>query len=211
MPASAQIIYEDLHLVPTYAKAHGIAMGLAFTVMMPLGIFIIRIPNSKHAVYVHAGWQLLSWIMMIAGLVFGLRVGKILNRVRYHQFLFTSGSKAPLADSDKKLHNNTHTVFGTVIVVLLILQPFLGLGHHLRFRKTQKRGMWTRAHVWYGRLLILLGIINGGLGLQLAANTLGGRIAYGIVGFISGVAMICTTIMVDMNLRKPANIGAVAG
>jgi hypothetical protein len=85
MPASAQIIYEDLHLVPSYAKAHGIAMGLAFTVMMPLGIFIIRIPNSKYAVYVHAGWQLLSWIIMIVGLVFGLRVGKILNRVRYRE------------------------------------------------------------------------------------------------------------------------------
>ena len=56
-------------------------MGLAFTGMFPLGILIIRIPNNKYAVYTHAGWQLLSWILMIAGLVFGLRVGKILDRV----------------------------------------------------------------------------------------------------------------------------------
>lgn len=56
-------------------------MGLSFTVMFPLGLVIIRIPNNKYAVYIHAGWQLLSWILMITGLVFGIRVGKIIDRV----------------------------------------------------------------------------------------------------------------------------------
>lgn len=37
------------------------------------------------------------------------------------------------------------------------------------------------AHKWLGRATLTLGAINGGLGLQLAANTTGGEIAYGVV------------------------------
>jgi hypothetical protein len=33
------------------------------------------------------------------------------------------------------------------------------------------RSFYSTLHVWYGRGLILLGMINGGLGLELANNT----------------------------------------
>ncbi|KAK1142236.1 DOMON domain-containing protein frrs1L [Aspergillus melleus] len=171
----SQIIFEELHLVPKYAKAHGIVMSLAFTVMMPLGVLAIRFLRVKGTIWVHVVWQMLSWILMLAGLATGIRVGKILDR----------------------LHNNAHTILGTIIVVLLLLQPFIGLIHHFRFRKTQRPGKWTRLHVWYGRVLILLGIINGGLGLELAANTTGGEIAYGVVGGVFGVALLLVAVLVE--------------
>lgn len=44
--------------------------------------------------------------------------------------------------------------------------------------------------MWYGRALILLGMINGGLGLQLANNTKGGKIAYIVVAGLSGAAFL---------------------
>lgn len=74
----------------------------------------------------------------------------------------------------------------------MILQPLFGLIHHLRFRKVQKRTIWTWIHMWYGRTLIILGIINGGLGLRLAHITtpVGGKIAYGVVAGISGLAFL---------------------
>lgn len=43
------------------------------------------------------------------------------------------------------------------------------------------RTIWASLHVWYGRALVTLGIINGGLGLRLSDNTKGGEIAYGVV------------------------------
>ncbi|KAK2596736.1 hypothetical protein QQS21_006191 [Conoideocrella luteorostrata] len=46
--------------------------------------------------------------------------------------------------------------------------PVLGWLHHQHFLKHKKRGPISYAHIWYGRLLIVLGMINGGLGLQLA-------------------------------------------
>lgn len=56
-------------------------MGLVFTIMMPIGVFIIRFCKGKNTIWIHAGWQTLSWVLMIAGLASGIRVGKILDRV----------------------------------------------------------------------------------------------------------------------------------
>ncbi|KAI9040171.1 cytochrome b561 domain-containing protein [Aspergillus affinis] len=171
----ARIIFEDLHLVPKLVKSHAIVMGLAFTVMMPLGVLVIRFLRVKGTIWIHAVWQMLSWILMLAGLATGIRVGKIVDR----------------------LHNNAHTILGTIVVVLLLLQPFIGLIHHFRFRKARAPGKWTRLHVWYGRVLILLGIINGGLGLKLVKNTPGGEIAYGVVGGVFGAALLLVTVLVE--------------
>jgi hypothetical protein len=42
--------------------------------------------------------------------------------------------------------------------------------------------------MWYGRILIILGVVNGGLGLKLAANSHGGEIAYGVVAGVMAIA-----------------------
>lgn len=57
----------------------------------------------------------------------------------------------------------------------------LGLIHHQIYRSRHSRTLWATAHVWFGRVVITLGIINGGLGLQLSGNTVKGEIAYGVV------------------------------
>lgn len=76
------IIYEDLHLVPAFAKAHGLAMGIAFTIVFPLGAILLRVIRSKFGMRAHIVSQLLGYVLMIAGLATGIRVGKILGRVR---------------------------------------------------------------------------------------------------------------------------------
>ena len=49
------------------------------------------------------------------------------------------------------------------------------------FRKHQKSTVWGAAHCWMGRVILILGTINGGLGLQLSGNTVKGEIAYGVL------------------------------
>ena len=87
-------------------------------------------------------------------------------------------------------------------MVLLILQPFIGLIQHLRYKKTRERGIWTVVHRWYGRALILLGMINGGLGLRLANDTIGGKIAYGVVAGVSGSSLLGLIIWSERKDRK---------
>ncbi|OBT39967.1 hypothetical protein VE00_09992 [Pseudogymnoascus sp. WSF 3629] len=168
------IVFADLPLVPNYAKAHGILMGLAFVVVLPGGAILMRLLSSKGktAVWVHVGIQLVGWVLMISGLAMGAKVGKILDR----------------------LENNAHTILGTVVVALLLFQPLFGFLHHRRFMATQKRGKMTLFHVWYGRILILLGMLNGGFGLKLAANSPGGNIAYGVVAGVIGATYVAVIV-----------------
>jgi hypothetical protein len=71
------------------------------------------------------------------------------------------------------------------VVILLAIQPVFGWLHHAHYRKVGKRGAFSYIHVWYGRVLILLGIINGGLGLLLADRTSGAwLIAYCVVAAV---------------------------
>jgi hypothetical protein len=110
-----------------------------------------------------------------------------------------------------KLENNPHTIIGTTVVILMLFQPVFGIIHHRRFLATQKRGKLTYLHVWYGRALILLGMINGGLGLKLAANTNAGKIAYGVVAGLMGSTYLA--VMINFELKdgskrssKPADV-----
>ncbi|GIK00070.1 hypothetical protein Aspvir_004085 [Aspergillus viridinutans] len=171
-PASATILYQDLYLVPSYAKAHGILMSVAFVLIFPLGATVLRLSKSKHAVWLHAGIQLTGWALMLGGLATGLRVGKILDR----------------------LHNNAHTVFGTVIVVLMLIQPFLGAIHHWRYIRKKTPSALVPVHVWLGRILIILGMVNGGLGLRLADNTHGGKIVYAVVAGVCGAMYLAWVV-----------------
>jgi hypothetical protein len=53
--------------------------------------------------------------------------------------------------------------------------------HHRHYLKTQGRGLISYVHVWWGRVLMVLGVVNGGLGLELARESNGYIIAYGVV------------------------------
>lgn len=64
---------------------------------------------------------------------------------------------------------------------LFLFQPVLGLLHHLQYRKKGRRTPWSYGHIWFGRVLLILATIDGGLGLQLSANTTKGEIAYGVI------------------------------
>ncbi|KAF7865674.1 hypothetical protein EAF04_005840 [Stromatinia cepivora] len=98
--------------------------------------------------------------------------------------------------------NTTHMIFGIILVVLFFIQPFLGLIHHWRYMRAQRRGMFGYIHLWYGRILIVLAVINGGLGLQLASNTKNGEIAYGIIAAFMGLFYIGVVVFTAMRKRR---------
>lgn len=74
--------------------------------------------------------------------------------------------------------------------------------HHLQFRKTQARGIPGYIHVWYGRVVIILGVVNGGLGLKLAHKANKYLIAYGVVAGVVGIIYIGTIVLTGMKKRK---------
>jgi hypothetical protein len=67
---------------------------------------------------------------------------------------------------------NAHTIIGLAVVFsLLAFQPIGGWLQHRYNKRYAGRGVQGTLHVWFGRAIIVLGIVNGGLGLQMAGDT----------------------------------------
>jgi hypothetical protein len=103
----------------------------------------------------------------------------------------------------KLQYSNYHPIIGIVIFAFLFFQPILGILHHIGFKKTGTRGVASYAHLWLGRILITLGIINGGLGLMLAGNVHRGTyIAYGIVAGFFWLAWMLAACFGEVRRRR---------
>lgn len=128
--------------------AHAVLAALAFVVFFPIGGIMIRLLSFPGLWLAHGVFQIFAYLMYIVA--FGMGVWLASN---FHML------------------GETHAILGIVVFCLLFFQPILGFAHHVSFKKHGKRGLWSYCHLWIGRLVITLGIINGGLGLKLAKKT----------------------------------------
>lgn len=99
--------------------------------------------------------------------------------------------------------DHAHTKLGAIVVGLLTLQPIFGYLHHRHYTRYQGRGVISHVHIWYGRVLIVIGIINGGLGLELAGNKSGAYvISYSVVASVIAVAYLGSTLFGHVKRRR---------
>jgi len=150
-----------------YRNIHGIIMSVVVLIMFPLGALAMRVLGRW---WLHAMLQALGMLLLLAGFGIGVFVAKEERKVSsLVLFCFTEAWKLILRR--EQLFNNVHTILGTVLVGLFVTaQPLLGVLQHLFYRKNQRRGAQGHAHLWLGRLLIVGGVVNGGLGLALVGD-----------------------------------------
>ncbi|KAL1841629.1 hypothetical protein VTJ49DRAFT_6806 [Mycothermus thermophilus] len=141
---------------PAILVAHGVILALVFAVLYPTGSLMMPLVKKW---WFHGLWQAVSFGLMWAGFGLGVVVARDRNM----------------------LFDQTHTIYGTVIIAALGLQPFFGYLHHLHYLKHRSRGVISYLHIWYGRVLMALGVVNGALGLRLARESDGFIIAYSVV------------------------------
>lgn len=83
--------------------------------------------------------------------------------------------------------------------------------HHRKYKSTGGKTQWTHAHVWFGRLLIFMGIINGGLGIELAKGGPGesrtGMIVYIIAAAVGATSLLVVMIFVTIRDARGGNGG----
>ncbi|KAM3462184.1 hypothetical protein MY5147_004375 [Beauveria neobassiana] len=137
----------------TLPLAHGILMMIVWVILYPAGALLMPIIGKW---MFHSLFQTIAFLAMWAGLGMGY----------------------VLADRMNTFWKNTHTKLGIIVCALMVLQPILGALHHTSFKRSGGRGALSHIHAWYGRALILIGIVNGGLGLQLAGTGMAFRTAY---------------------------------
>lgn len=102
--------------------------------------------------------------------------------------------------SDMQQLSTYHAIIGIVTFSLLWAQAVWGYVAHSFYKTYQHRTWLAYGHVWLGRTLITVGMIQGGLGLLLADDAGPAYYkAYGIVAGIIWFAYMSFSIWSDVN------------
>lgn len=87
----------------------------------------------------------------------------------------------------------------------------MGLLQHLHYGKQSSKSIFAHIHRWLGRFLVILCIINGGLGLKFAgigeAVPVGVIIAYGVIAGLMGVGYIFLVFLSISRVRRDNHRG----
>lgn len=169
----------------TLILVHGVMASLAFVGLFPIGSILIAVVNFSGVVWFHAALQILAIIICISA--FGIGV-----------YLATSFG----------ILRSAHPIIGIVLLIVVILQPITGWLHHRLFRKYHHRTLWSYFHLWSGRTAILLGMVNGGLGLALARTGRSAVIAYGVFAGVIGVIYIAAAYLGERRRKQKAALPA---
>jgi Cytochrome domain of cellobiose dehydrogenase/Eukaryotic cytochrome b561 len=158
---------------------HGLIMGACFVILFPLGALLIRLP-VRLAFWLHVIWQSCT--------VFGVLVG------------FSLGIYISVKNNNHPKLDSAHQGLGIAITLLVLIQPTLGFLHHRIYKRTASPTLLGKIHRLYlGPGIILLGIVDGALGLNLAADN--GKIpAY--VGFVLFIAIVCALALWTLRRRN---------
>lgn len=146
----------------TIITAHGVIMAITFAILYPIGSILMPLIGRW---LVHGVVQLIAFFLMWAG--FGL--GYYYSKNTLDTFF-----------------NDTHTRMGTIVVALLGIQPILGWIHHAGYKRYQRRTIISHIHIWYGRVLLAVGIVNGGIGMHEKGTDEKYKIAYAVVAGVLG-------------------------
>jgi hypothetical protein len=183
--SSSSISTVNTGSVESRRKAHAIIMILVFVIFFPSFALMLRIVPRSKIVYFHACFQLFTLAMAIAGFGIGISMARSLGLIRMY-----------------------HPIIGMVTVPSLVLfQPAMGFIQHRYFQRTGGKSAFAYLHRWVGRCLIVLGIINAGLGFRLAGIGLpiapvGAVIAYAVVAGLVGICYILTILLLSLRKRR---------
>jgi hypothetical protein len=147
--------------------------------------------------------------------------------------------------SDFGIWSDSHPRLGLAILALAILQPIFGAVHHRLFKRRSAAaaaGTASKApgrtlpyvtqegleidtdtcrgyiHLWVGRSLIVLGIINGGLGIRLSSyspfrtdnQTRTSAIIYGVIAGVMFGLYVLLVVLFELRRKRAARQATVA-
>ncbi|OXV08605.1 hypothetical protein Egran_03632 [Elaphomyces granulatus] len=175
--------------------AHGLIMAFVFLILFPGGALTRHLIRSPKTIpYIHAPFQLFTLAAAVAGLGLGVSLALDIGEIYAY-----------------------HPVIGlTTVSALIAFQPLLGVLQHLNYRKNGTKSPSAYAHRWLGRILMVLGIINGGLGFMFSGIGTPGVptaavIAYGVIAGFMGIAYILTLLLSATRLKSPLNTSTPNG
>jgi len=183
--------------------AHAVLASLVWVIFIPFFAILLRL-NVKSPVILklHAIGQILSYVIYIVAAGLGIWLAQ--------------------QSAAFGIWNDPHPRLGLAILAIAFFQPIFGFVHHRIYKKRAQNvdaGKPTKApgrtpvgrvHLWVGRILIALGIINGGLGIRLAsyspfqtdATSQKASIAYGVVAGVMFILYLVFVIIFEVRRAR---------
>ncbi|KAF7534680.1 hypothetical protein G7054_g5991 [Neopestalotiopsis clavispora] len=143
------------------ARAHAVIMVLCFIGLYPFGILVLRLGNWVR-------WHAVNQGVALIGVIIGFGLG-------VHSSYFYNRSKG---------FKSGHQVLGILLFIFVIGQFVLGFMHHRIYKKTQQPTKLAPVHVWMGRVIIPVGVINAFLGFRFAQSPQYNWVLAGLVIFL---------------------------
>ena len=169
----------------TLVAVHGGLASVAFIFLFPIGGILIRLAKFHGLIWVHAVLQMVAYALYFVAFGMGMFLSHTLG-----------------------LEDHAHPIIGIVIFLALLSQPFTGYVHHRLFKKYNRRTAVSYFHLGIGRIAILLGMINGFLGVALAANMpKGAQIGHAVVTVIMLIVYAVSVVIGEIRRKRELSQG----
>ncbi|EPS63313.1 hypothetical protein M569_11471 [Genlisea aurea] len=147
---------------------HGTLAVLSWGIFLPIGAISARYLKNRDPLwyYLHVVVQFIGFILGVAAIAEGLALND-----KIHGFI------------------PTHRGIGIFILTLTILQVLAFFWRPQRDSKYRKH--WRCCHGWLGRICLLFGAVNIGIGIHIAAAGAAWKISY---GFLVGSLLVAVII-----------------
>ena len=155
---------------PDLVTVHAVLLGGSFVFLFPIGVVCLRWGSGgtfKGHWVVQAVATLCSVIGFIIAIAFSVMGGEYVKL------------------------NQPHQVLGIAVVLILLFQLVFGYLHHQRYQQLGRRTLFSHLHLWTGRVVIILGMVNASLGFVLSGSN-----GYAGVSAIVAAAMTILTVSV---------------
>jgi hypothetical protein len=148
------------------SAAHAFFAVLTFLIMVPIGLFMIRVLEQ---VKLHLIVQSLALLTVTVAFVLGLVVSPTYQRVRESSHLTSHVANT----FQSKGYNSAHQVIGILVWIFFLVQFALGLVSHIAFKKRGQPLNWAiKPHkLGLGALVFALGLVNAALGFNFAVSS----------------------------------------
>lgn len=159
---------------------HALAISAAFILLMPIGALFLRvIPGSVR-------WHWVNQTVATVLAIIGGGVGLYLSSMFTKSESYTSG----------------HQILGYICVVMALLQWSLGYWHHRVYKMTQQPTKYGSIHRYLGLGVIVLAILNGGIGLTWSYASTGVVIGYAIAVVVISVGVMIALVWKRMSTAR---------
>jgi hypothetical protein len=147
---------------------HALCACVALILLMPTGVLFLRIaPKSVRWHWIN---QSLAAGIGIVGIFIGFYLSTMFNK--------------------SQKYGSAHQIIGVIILITILAQWGMGLCHHLLYKKHKLPTTFGPIHRYFGYVVFILAIINGGIGLSWSYPSKSVIVGYSIGVLVVGLGLL---------------------